>query len=69
MRINNAMDRQKNKSLEEILRPGEMCVTTNGKLFFCFGDRDVKELDFNEKVTNEKAEELIQAIKLFFERR
>ena len=69
MGINNAMDRQKNKSLEEILRPGEMCVTTNGKLFFCFGDRDVKELDFNDKVTNEKAEELIQAIKLFFERR
>ena len=69
MRINNAMDRQKNKSLEEILRPGEMCVTTNGKLFFCFGDKNIKELDFNEKVTNEKAEELIQAIKLFFERR
>lgn len=68
MKINRERDKDKNKSLEEILRPGEMCATTSGKLFFCFGEKDVRELDFNEKVTNEKAEELIQAIKLFFEK-
>ncbi len=64
---NYAMDKTEN--LKEILRPGEMCITISGKLFFCFGEKVVKELNFDENVTTEKANELIQAIRLFFERK
>lgn len=67
MKINNnyAIEKNKGKTLEEIMLPGEMCMTSSGKLFICVGNKDVKELNFNEQVTKEKADELIQAINLF----
>jgi hypothetical protein len=47
----------------------EMCaITDKHTIVFCFGKDDIKELEFDNSVTNEKADELIQAISKFFEK-
>lgn len=45
---------------------GEMCALLDKRtICFCFGNGDIQELKFDENVTNEKADELINAIQSF----
>lgn len=56
------------KHYKDKIMVGEMCaITDKHTMVFCFGENDIKRLDFDEKVTEEKADELIEAIRKFFE--
>ena len=50
------------------MKPGEMCAITDKKtLAFCFKENEVEFLKFDENVTLEKAETMINKISNFFE--
>ena len=50
------------------MKPGEMCaITDKNTIAFCFQENEVEFLKFDENVTSEKAEELINKITKFFE--
>lgn len=57
------------KHYKDKMMIGEMCaITDKHTIVFCFGENDIKRLQFDKSVTNEKADELIQAISKFFEK-
>lgn len=50
------------------MNPGEMCaITDKNTIAFCFRENEVEFLKFDENVTVEKAEILINKIGKFFE--
>lgn len=64
----NILKRGMNEDFQNYkIRVGEMAaVLDKHTIAFCFGENDVKLLEFDEKVTAEKADELIECIERFF---